>query len=549
VILPAQARTQTVRERAVEAFCGVLLEMGAEFMETPFPDYADDPVGFAREKLGVALLTPEQVDMLESVVHNRETNVAAAVGVGKTFVAALVLLWWVYSRGGRAITTAPVEAQVDLVWNEIRELHGRNRWRLGGGECLLRSLKFGDRVRAYGFVAREYRKESFGGRHDPYLLAIIDEASGVSLMVEEGITANLTYHTNRLLRIGNPLATGCPFHAACETNGMIRVPIWTHPNVSWAYVWETGEMMEEVLPDIWDEEKGRPRPVVEWPEEYRRLGLTVPGGPSVEWIEEKRRDRRWGPGTPYWASRLDAEFPEDVERALVPRSWFRAARARYDEQPGWWDSRAAKHLWTIGVDVGDGGDPHAVVARQGPVIYRVRAIPTLGDRKDLVRLEAEIKRELRQAGGGATAYVDRIGIGSGPQQHLAKEGQRVFGVNFGGKSSGAEAGGASSDGDLFLNARAEYFWTLRTDFRDETIAIAPLPADIEEMLAQELEAIRWDETPRGQIRIEPKDRIKKRLGGRSTNLADALALTATPPRPEEQPGYYHEEVIEGGFYE
>ena len=79
------------------------------------------------------------------------------------------------------------------------------------------------------------------------------------------------------------------------------------------------------------------------------------------------------------------------------------------------------------------------------------------------------------------------------------------------------------------------------------IALAPLGQEIEDLLRDELSAIRYDYAPKGQIRIEPKEKTKARLGGESYNLADALMLTQDVPLPEDEEGYYDDEVYEGGF--
>jgi len=527
-----------VGEAVLDVFRSVIEGAGGETIRAPFPEYAERPVDFARDKLGVSYLTDEQIEISLSVQENRETNVRAGVSVGKTFVGAILLLWWVYCVGGRVITTAPRDGQVVLIWEEVYNLWHRNQWRLGG-ECLTHSFKLGNRVRAYGFVAARYAEEGFGGRHDPSLMAIIDEASGMGQIAEDGITANLTDYRNRLLRIGNPLAGGAVFQKACERRS-IKVPIWTHPNVSWAYHGSgdlQGVMREEVAARIMDSESGELLLRSDWPEDYQKLADRVPGGPSPEVIEDRRRDRLRGPGTSWWTARHNADFPEDAQNALVPQSWFNAARIRYDESPGQWEGRAKQSTAVFGVDVGDGGDPHAIADRRGPVLKALDLIPTVGDRRDLVRIKAEVERRLTSI-PGSVAQFDRIGVGSGPQQELAAKGLAAIPINV---------GETAIDSEMFANDKAERFWALRLAFQEGAIAIAPLEPAIEDRLREELSAIRYEHTTKGQVRIEAKNKTKKRLGGESYNCADALALTEEIMEAPEPEGWDHVEIHEEGF--
>jgi hypothetical protein len=516
--------------------------MGGESIAAPFPEYADDPVGFMQDQLGVKRLTVEQLAMILGVQEDRVTNVRAAVALGKTFGAALLCLWWAYCVGGRFITTAPRASQVDLIWGEIKDLHERNKWRLGG-ICLTRSLKIGGRVRGKGFVASPYAKEGFGGRHDPFLLAVIDEASGVEQNAEDGITANVTEWTNRLLRIGNALSVGTPYWRACQKKSL-KIPVWTHPNVAWAYT--HSELKPAVAKRILNKQ-GEVLDRREWPEAYRKKAASIPGGPSVEWIEELRVDDLRGPGTAYWTARVDAEFPEDTERALVPRSWFELARNRYELDPEGWDKKAMRFPLVYGIDVGDGGDPHAIVAVRGPVLYSARNIATIGDDGDLVRIRKEATRLLGERPGNAPlpnrVHFDRTGVGSGPYEEMLQDeaGYNVYGYHFG--------GGATEDKkELFLNQRAQRYWMVRRGIETGKFAIARLDPREEEGLKEELAAIKYERMPNGKIKIELKDLTKKRLNGRSPNLGDAYALAQDLPMPEDADGFFEEEVTEGGFF-
>lgn len=444
-----------------------------------------------------------------SIRDNRETNVPAGHGVGKTFLGAVIVMWWVFAVGGTAITTAPTGRQVkELLWSEIRKLHAQHQNKLGG-ECLTQSMRYSETARAYGFTASDYSPDSFQGKHEEKLLAIQDEANGISPEIDDGFESSITGSKNRGLRIGNPVTSGTPFEQACKVR-RIRVPVWNHPNVRWAYE-KCEDGIHRLKPEIADQilqenDNGQLEvmPQDQWPGDLPRD--VIPGAVSIQWIESMRRKK--GEESTFWKSRLNGIFPTDSEYSIVPSSWFLAARARYDADPEYWDNQAKDHNWRHGLDVGDGGDPHAMTSWKGPVLYNVGEKATKGDRKDVSRAYKWGKSTLNQKPG--RIKVDNIGVGSGALSSLLDDDFDAVGFAF---SEGAKENGK------YTNIKAESFWHLREAFQDEEIAIAPL-GEYEEKLMEELSLLHYEELNTGKIRIEPKEKTKKRLG-HSPNLADS----------------------------
>jgi hypothetical protein len=102
--------------------------------------YAADPGLWARDKLGVHLWS-KQVQIAESVRDHRQTAVQSCHGVGKSFLAAQLVAWWldIHPPGeARVVTTAPTGDQVKaILWSEINgafakaEARGRPMRRTG----------------------------------------------------------------------------------------------------------------------------------------------------------------------------------------------------------------------------------------------------------------------------------------------------------------------------------------------------------------------------------------------------------------------------------
>lgn len=118
-------------------------------------------------------------------------------------------------------------------------------------------------------------------------------------------------------------------------------------------------------------------------------------------------------------SRVEGFFPQDSNDSIVPRSWFIAARARYDANPQYWDQLAAAHDWRHGVDVGDGRDDHGFASWRGSVLYSAFNVPTKGDREDVSRA-ATLARKLVEEKPGLVG-IDRVGVGAGSLSILKEQ--------------------------------------------------------------------------------------------------------------------------------
>ncbi len=480
-----------------------------------FPEYADRPVEFIHEVLGIAFLTDEQKQIIASVQDNTETNVQAAHSTGKTSLSAWIVAWFVLARGGLAVTTAPTNRQVkELLWSEIRKALDRIAFKLDRSvEKGMLFFKVSEQARAYGFASYAYSSDTFQGIHNVDLLIVLDESNGISQEVYDGAIACITGTRNRLLAIGNPTAAGTPFEKACRLSH-IRIPAWSHPNVSWAYNLNADglhRLKPEVAAKILDS-KGLVK-LDALPKE------TIPGAISIAWIEKIRR--KYGEGSAYWMGRVEARFPTDNANSIVPRSWFLSARARYDHDPEYWDAVAATHLSNFGLDVGDGGDAHALARWQGPVLYSVEIRPTLGDRLDTIRAADWAAEEMGKH-PRSSINVDRTGVGAGTLGLLIRKSYDAHGVHWGSGVSAKE--NAKDDSEpVFLNLKIQQYWQLREAFRKGEVAVAPLGEENEEMLMEELAGTHYEVCANDAIRVEDKTKTKRRIG-RSPNAADASCL-------------------------
>ena len=471
--------------------------------------YADDPVGFI-DSLGYSL-TEEQIQIATHVNYNKETNVQAAHAVGKSFLASLLLVWWVLCKRGLCISTAPTARQVkNILWAEVKSVIHRN----GLPDEGLAKMQYDvdDEARAFGFTAADRNSNAFQGVHARNLLVILDESCGISQEIDDGAVSCATGSANRLLRIGNPIVPNNPFHTACIKNN-IKIPVWNHPNVSWAYV-EDSRGIPVLRPEVAAAVLNDQGDVIEqvlWPEEFPRDDIE--GAISLSYIEAARRR---GVNSPFWKSRIEAEFPSDVSCAIIPESYWKAARDRYDSDPDYWQQRSASLFRrSYGLDPGDVSDDHGYARWSGPVLDWGHLDPVQGDRLDVHRCVQYVQSMVRK--DHDKLFIDSIGIGSGSLAEGVRLGLPCVGVKW------SEAAKRSAQ---FLNSKAEQFWRLRTYFIEGSIAIAPFEdPEVEKEAIRQFSNYYFEETSNFKIKIEDKKNTMQRLGC-SPNLADAIVLAS-----------------------
>ncbi|MDJ0591279.1 MAG: hypothetical protein QNJ72_14990 [Pleurocapsa sp. MO_226.B13] len=486
--------------------------------------YKDKPIEFFQEILGVKILSEEQKEISIHIRDNQTTNVQASHGVGKSFLMANYIIFFVFAVEGMAVSTAPTFNQVnDILWKEVRRIYDRNKHKLGGRRTELsikKTTKDGKIVTGFGKTSKDNSSASFQGLHEEYMLLVQDEADGISPTIDEAFESCLTGSKNRGVRIGNPLNVSSAFAKNCKINSL-KINAWNHPNVAWAYsevVAQNGKTIHRLKPEIADrilkpEADRKDDPVLpqdEWDEDLPRD--VIPGAVSIAWIEKVRI--KYGEFSSYWMSRVEAEFPGDDVDGIVPLSWLNEARDRYDENPDYWDKLARRDKWRIGVDVSDGGDRHAIAVWRGRVLYSVKYIQPKDDRQDTITLASEhVAPLIKSLGGMHGVGVDNTGVGAGTLGWLRSQGYFAVGCKF---------GESAKNKDEYADRKTELTWLLRDGLRKGEIAIAPL-GDSEEEVFEEIAAVRYNPDTENKVKCEPKKETKKRLK-RSPDGGDAVII-------------------------
>ena len=197
------------------------------------------------------------------------------------------------------------------------------------------------------------------------------------------------------------------------------------------------------------------------------------------------------------------DFNAAADDALISIDLVRAAAAReYREH----DYAGAPRI--MGVDVARfGSDASCIFKRQGLVAFP----PIVINKVDNMALADRVAREIAEWKPDAV-FID-IGNGSGVVDRLRQLQFEVTEINFGSK--------AQRD-DLYQNKRME-MWADMAKWLQSGGAIPPNP-----LLQADLSAPTYGWSPSGKKVLEPKEKIKERIG-RSTDCGDALALTFALP--------------------
>ena len=199
------------------------------------------------------------------------------------------------------------------------------------------------------------------------------------------------------------------------------------------------------------------------------------------------------------------DFNAASDNALIPIDLAREAAGR-----SYRESEYAHAPLVFGIDVARfGSDSSVIFKRRGMVAFE----PIVYRKFDNMQLADAIARMMHEEQPDAV-FID-AGQGQGVIDRLKRGlGLRVTEVAF---------GGAAMDSDHYANRRIE-MWDLMAQWLRDGGAIPPSV-----LLQSDLCAPTYGYTiNKGTKILESKDKIKERLG-RSTDLADALALTFAAP--------------------
>lgn len=540
-----------ITESEADALDGVFAYMVGDFKRRQIQQqYAQDPALWAWDKLGIRF-HEKQLEIALSIINNRNTAVAAGHGTGKSFQAAILAAWWVDTHpigSAYVATTAPMQAQIsEIIFRELKRIQemtveraakklipedwvlaGRigedNTWKVPRNGRLVTVMK--------GRKPPDNKAgDAFQGLHARYVLAIGDEATGLTEEIIDGL-ANITSNdTSRRLLISNPTNPysylGKIFLKPTGAWNLIHVSVFDLPT------FHGGGRCK------CPEHKGE-----KWGLGFSAEALQSISGP--QFVADKKLE--YGEDSARYKSRVLGQFAFEAGSNLFSDKDIATAgdclvMPSADERP------------ILGVDVARFGKDESYVYRVdigqvwkrdwaedsesgeesrepwfddngNPIIgLKLRFVDSWGDTPLVTRTmpdgtvemgTAERVHEIAMSIGAGQVRVDATGIGSGVVDRLYElcfqAGSPYIVVEM-------MSGAASPDRRAHLNNRAYQFDHMRFMMFSGRLDIDPL----DEKLIDEIMGVIYefaDAPSGGGLKIESKEQMKKR-GVKSPDAADA----------------------------
>ncbi|HUX54274.1 MAG TPA: hypothetical protein VMV56_07665 [Williamwhitmania sp.] len=480
-------------------------------------NYIHDWPKMCRDVFGIKL-DSDQEDIVMSVYKNRKTTARSGHAKGKDYVAAAIGLCFLYSYyPSKVICTAPTGRQVEgIMMAETGKIWKNSKIPLGG-TLLTNKIKFmNEKDGLYdsdwyleGFKAADRSVEAWTGYHSPHMLVVITEASGIEDNTFDAIDGLLTGTVSRLLIVGNPN------RASGEFYNSFRSPLYK------------GKFILNCLNAV----------------NVKAKKIIIPGQVDYEWVKEKvakwcikidksevskkyhdfEFDGIWYRPNDLFLVKVIGEFPLEGEDQLIPLSWVEDGVQRWKDI---FENLIKKYLelkdsLRLGVDIaGMGRDYSVYTHRYGNVVEKTEKFHN-PEKRETIHMEnaGRIKNRLT---GSAQAFLDTIGEGAGVHSRLIEQKVRSVSVKF---SESAKDLTDFTGERKFANMRAYLWWAIRDALDPKNginLAIPPIDELIEDLTAPSFVT-----KSNGEILIEAKEKIKKRLG-RSTDWGDSLANTYYP---------------------
>lgn len=491
-----------------------------------------------------------QTQIIQSVFENKYTAVKTCNAIGKSFVAAIIVVTFLmlYPRS-IVVTTAPTWRQVtDVLWREVATLVKRAKYKLTEAEVRQAGLSVDTDWFAVGLSTS--RPENFFGYHADHILVVVDEAGGVDEDVFRGVAAITPNLNARVLLIGNPTNPSGTFFDAFVKKELgykcFTVSAFDTPNFTDAGITTLEQLIALFTPPAGTEQNEWTKHVNKKLESYMtkytqgpRKGDNVYGSlisPSVVYA----RYYEWGVDDPRWDSLIMGHFPSQATAALIPTDLLWVAMRFYERDKETGKTYGDLMGWTVrdglpraGQDMARfGGDRNVYTPRRGGIVNKqaiwnkvdlMTSADRIIDYSDTTDPLFRLNIDDTGNGGGTTDRLHQIDN----EKRVAGNAGHVFRLvpyNMSSKERMAEP-------MRFHDLNSELWWNLRSWFISKSIAFEKFDQE----LYDELTDRRWWINRSGKIQVESKEEFKNRVAGRrSPDKADSLVLSFAGEKPNGQ---------------
>lgn len=465
---------------------------------------------------------------MKALAKGKDVGIESATGTGKTFIAPRVAFWFLDCfPNSHVICTAPTADQLkEVLFKEItmafpkfRKLRPKAEMfalqmrvdpkLTDGGEDDTESVKWKITGMVGGKRAGAESSVKFQGHHQRYQLFILEEAAGVDLAVLKAIiNTNQTDVRkgvlNLILAIGNPDSQLDTLHQFCQRPNTEHIVIsaYDHPNIV------TGE-------------------------------TKILGAVTQHSIDIRREE--YGEESPFFKSRVRGIAPTEDVNALIKAAIL--DKCNINDKVNYVAIEGKQRSYNAtGVDVANSidGDKACVAHGRGKELLYLKefscpnanflAYNLLESDVAVLKRSEGLKFNYNPVFNLAKTYeydvqasnigVDVVGVGVGTINTMHELHVRAIGLQGGALKEAYKLDKEGKPLYEFNSLRAHMYFQAMLDLNDGEL-ILNLPGKVFNALKRELLMATY-KVNSGKIIIESKEEIKKRLGGKSPNMADAF---------------------------
>lgn len=449
-------------------------------------------------------------------------GVESATGTGKTYWLARLVVWFLdVFENSLVVTSAPSETQLKLgLWSEISMLYPKiKRIRKSAQLYKLRlamdeqkgkiefetddDLYLSESWHAVGFItgasADEQSSNRARGFHRKNMLIILEEATGIPDSILTAFQNTSTGNMNFILAVGNPDNEFDTLHRFCgqKDTRNFRISAFDYPNIVFQKEIYSGAITQSSI---------------------------------------NSRTDLYGEDSPLWQAMVRGISPAQSESSLIKLEWIKQCidtdwEDDIDSQPA------------VGVDVANSinGDKASVAYGQANHLIKVKEFQCPNATHLAYNLYMD-DAELLSRGyrvykldklydydiEGEYVGIDAVGVGVATVNAFLDDDFNVVSLQGGEWKDAIPSevrwvGGKKQEVPRyrFANLRTQMYWELREDLRNRKINIKIDDKVLLDQIKKEL-AIPKIKGNDGVLTLEGKEEIKKRLGGKSPNVADAI---------------------------
>lgn len=467
----------------------------------------------------------------EALSYGKWVGIESATGTGKTWFLPRVIYWFldVYPNS-LVVTTAPKRDQLkEILWKEIGDAFGKFKRIRAFSEMktlnvtvdkrfkmntIGKTMDAGDDVfgdlghEAIGFVssvgAAEESATKMQGFHREHLLFVLEECAGIHPAVLKAIESTCVDPTmNQVIAVGNPDSQTDALHLLCEKKNVehIIISAYDHPNIVCK----------------------------------RKI---IPGAVTQESLDIRKEE--YGEDSNFFKSRARGISPTESVDSLIKKSWvdqciFGHTKFKNDAKKQLSELRDHSSFNAVGVDVANSvdGDKACVIFGEGNICNYINEFQC----PDASHLGYNlIWEDVKLASKGYNRYgipkvygyqildqcigIDAVGVGVSTFNTLNNENIECIALQGGQLDNAIPKDREDRPLYKFTGLRSQMYYLASVDLQKGNI-IFDLDKRLIDQLTKELTTIKYKVTPRG-IQVEDKEEIKKRLGGKSPNVADAF---------------------------